>query len=233
MASTSYHFEDQPIWLELKDAGLSLWESFVNYLPNLIAAILILIIGVIIAKIIAKFVQNIVRALKLDASLRKIDLIQKIEAGGTEVILSKIVAWLVKWSLYIVILVVVSETLLLGEFTEFLRRIADYIPNVIIAVLILVVGLVLGDFIEHLVVRGLASTKAKLAPLVGAIAKWAIFIFAISAALTELGVADTLVMILFTSVVVAIALAAGLAFGLGGRDAAKEVIAKIKEDIKE
>jgi len=215
------------------DALVILWDKVIGYLPNLIAALVILIIGVLIAKALAKLVQKIVEAIKVDALLRKISIIQKIEDAGTKVVLSKILGWLVKWFLYIVLLIAISEILNLGRFTEFLQDIALYLPNVIISVLILVVGLVLGDFVDKLIVSVLKGTKAKLAPLVGAVAKWAIFIFSILAALIQLGVAVTLIQTLFTAIVVTIALSAGLAFGLGGRDAASEVIAKLRQDIRE
>jgi len=215
------------------DALVILWDKVLAYLPNIIAALVILIIGVLISKAIAKLVQKIIEALKIDAYVRKINIVQKIEEGGTRVILSKILGWLVKWFLYIVLLIAISEILALGQFTNFLREIALYLPNVIIAVLILVVGLVLGDFVDRLIISILKGTKAKLAPLVGAVAKWSIFVFSILAALIQLGVAVTLIQTLFTAIMVTIALSAGLAFGLGGRDAARDFIEKVKQDVSE
>ncbi|MBD3359385.1 MAG: hypothetical protein GF365_01600 [Candidatus Buchananbacteria bacterium] len=215
------------------DSLAILWVKLVDYLPNLVAAVIILIIGIFIAKAIAKLVKTVIEALRLDPLIRKINIIQKIEDTGTKVVLSEILAWLIKWFLYIVLLIAISEILKLGQFTVFLKEIALYLPNVIIAVLILVVGLVLGDFVDKLIVSVLKSTRAKLAPLMGTIAKWSIFIFALLAALLQLGVAVTLIQTLFTAIVVTIALAAGLAFGLGGRDAARETIEKFKENIKE
>ena len=215
------------------DALVILWDKLIDYLPNLIAAVVILIIGILIAKAIGKLVQKVVEAIKVDPLIRKINIIQKIEEAGTRVVLSDILGWLVRWFLYLVLLVAISEILDLGQFTVFLKEIALYLPNVIIAVLILVVGLVLGDFVDKLIVSVLKGTRAKLAPLVGAIAKWSIFIFALLAALIQLGVAVTLIHTLFTAIVVTIALSAGLAFGLGGRDAAREVIEKVRQDIRE
>jgi hypothetical protein len=215
------------------DSLAILWVKLVDYLPNLVAAIIILIIGIFIAKGIAKLVKTVIEALRLDPLIRKINIIQKVEDAGTKVVLSEILAWLIKWFLYIVLLIAISEILKLGQFTVFLKEIALYLPNVIIAVLILVVGLVLGDFVDKLIVSVLKSTRAKLAPLIGTIAKWSIFIFALLAALLQLGVAVTLIQTLFTAIVVTIALAAGLAFGLGGRDAARETIEKFRENIKE
>lgn len=214
------------------EALTSLWEGLVLYLPSLIAGLLILIIGIFLAKAIEKLVQKIIEAAKIDELIAKINLVRKIEEGGTKVVFSQIFAWLVKWFLYIVLLIAVSEILKLGQFTIFLKDIALFLPNVIIAVLILVVGFVLGYFVDDLIVKILKGTRAKLANLVGAVAKWAIIVFAVLAALIQLNVAVSLIQMLFTGVIFMLALAFGLAFGLGGRDAAKEMIEEVKRDIK-
>ena len=214
------------------DALVILWDKLVAYLPNLIAALVILIVGILVAKAVEKLIQKIVVALKVDELIRKINIVKKIEEAGTKVIFSEILAWLVKWFLYIALLVAVSEILQLGQFTEFLKDIALYVPNVIIAVLILVVGLVLGSFLEDLIVKILKGTKAKLTALIARVAKWAVVIFAVLAALIQLKVAPMLIQTLFTTIAMAIALGAALAFGLGGKDAAKDMIDKIKRDME-
>jgi hypothetical protein len=221
------------IGLAILDALQNLFYQVLGFLPEIIAALVVLIIGILIAKAIGQLVRQIIRAIKVDKYIKKINVIEKIEKAGTIVDFSSILGWLVKWFLYIVLLIAVSEILKLGQFTTFLRDIALYLPNVIIAVLILVVGLVLGEFIDNLIVSILKSTKAKLGALVGTVAKWSIFVFAVLAALIQLGVATTLIQTLFTAIVVTIALSAGLAFGLGGRDAAKDFIEKMRKDIAE
>ena len=215
------------------DALVILWDKLIAYLPNLIAAIIILIVGILIAKAIEKLIQKIVEALKVDELIKKINIVQRIEESGTKVIFSQIFAWLVKWFVYVALLIAVSEILQLGQFTDFLKDIALYLPNVIIAVLILVVGLVLGSFVEDLLVKILRGTKAKLASLIARIAKWSIVIFTVLAALIQLKVAPMLIQTLFTTIAMAIALGSALAFGLGGKDAAKDMIDKIKRDINQ
>jgi len=214
------------------EALTMIWEKLIDYLPNFIAGILILIIGIFLAKAIEKIVQKIIEAAKIDELVGKINVVKKIAEGGTKVVFSQIFAWMVKWFLYIVLLVAVSEILKLGQFTLFLKDIALYLPNVIIAVLILVVGFVLGYFIDDLIVKVLKSTREKLANLVGAVAKWAVIVFAVLAALIQLKVAVSLIQMLFTAIVFMFALAIGLSFGLGGKDAAKDLIEEVKRDIK-
>jgi len=214
------------------EALISLWEGLVAYLPSLIAGIIILIVGIFLAKAIEKLVQKVIAAAKIDELIAKINVIRKIEEGGTKVVFSQIFAWLVKWFVYVVLLVAVSDILQLGQFTLFLNEIALYLPNVIIAVLILVAGFILGYFVDDLIVKVLKSTKEKLANLVGAVAKWAIIVFTVLAALIQLNVATQMIQMLFTAIVFMLAVAFGLAFGLGGRDAAKELIEEVKRDIK-
>jgi len=213
------------------DALVMLWVQLVAYLPRLVAAIIVLIVGILIIKAIEKLVQKVIEAIKVDDLIRKINIIKKIEESGTKVIFSQILAWLVKWFLYIALLIAVSSIMDLGQFTDFLQSIAQYLPNVIIAVLILVAGLVLGSFIEDLLIKILVSSKAKVAALVAKVAKWSIVIFSVLAALIQLNVAPMLIQTLFTTIAMAIALGAALAFGLGGKDAAKDWIDQIKKDI--
>ncbi|MCX6740512.1 MAG: hypothetical protein NTZ49_04775 [Candidatus Parcubacteria bacterium] len=214
------------------EAMISLWEGLVVYLPSLIAGIIILIIGIFLAKAIEKLVEKLIKAAKVDELIAKINIVKKIEEGGTKVVFSQIFAWLVKWFLYVVLLIAVSEILKLGQFTVFLKDIAMYLPNVIIAVLILVVGFVLGYFVDDLIVKLLKSTREKLGNLVGAVAKWSIIVFTVLAALLQLNVAAQMIELLFTGIIFMLALSFGLAFGLGGREAAKDLIEEVKRDIK-
>ena len=186
------------------DALVILWDKLIAYLPNLIAAIIILIVGILIAKAIERLIQKIIEALKVDDLIRKINIVKKIEEAGTKVIFSQIFAWLVKWFFYVALLIAVSEILELGQFTDFLKDVALYIPNVIIAVLILVVGLVLGAFLEDLILKILRGTKAKLASLIARVAKWSVVIFTVLAALIQLKVAPILIQTLFTTIALAI-----------------------------
>lgn len=214
------------------EALLSLWEGLVAYLPSLIAGIIILIVGIFLAKAIEKLVEKVIAAAKIDELVQKINIVKKIEEGGTKVVFSQLFGWLVKWFLYIVLLIAVSDILKLGQFTTFLKDIAMYLPNVIIAVLILVAGFVLGYFVDDMIVKLLKSTREKLANLVGSVAKWAIIVFTILAALIQLNVASQMIQMLFTAIVFMLAVAFGLAFGLGGKDAAKDLIEEVKRDIK-
>jgi hypothetical protein len=119
------------------------------------------------------------------------------------------------------------------QITEFLNEVARYIPNVIVAVVILAIGLVIGNFIENVVVSAVSASRipTSSAGFLGGVAKWSIVVFALLAALVQLGVATSLVQILFTGLVAMIALAGGLALGLGGREKAAKWLDRLEQEM--
>ena len=115
-----------------------------------------------------------------------------------------------------------------GEVSLFLNDVLQYIPNVIVAVLIMIVGIVAGNFLAEAVKKSLkASNNITSSRFLVGLTRWSVFIFSLLASLTQLGVATRLIETLFTAVVAMVSLAGGLAFGLGGRDAAKKVIEEV------
>ena len=145
-----------------------------------------------------------------------------------------LVGWVVKWFFIIVTLIAVADILRWPQLTNFLESVALYLPNVIIAVLILLVGFILGNGLRDLVTKAVRASELPEASagLLGTVARWAVIVFAIMATLTQLGVAADLVKILFTGLIAMLALAGGLSFGLGGKDHASLWLTKIKKEIQ-
>lgn len=217
----------------LLDSFQTVWLGLVNLLPNIIAALVILIVGWAAASGLAKLVQKIVEFTKVDDVIDKAGLDKSLAEAGVEFNLAKLIAWLVKWFIIVVVLIAVADVLHLEQITQFLQTIALYIPNIIIAVVIALVGLVLGNFVYRVVEKSVQATKlGATAGLLAALAKWAIFIFALLAALTHLKIAPELIQTLFTGLVGMLALAGGLAFGLGGKESAKDFLEKLRREIQ-
>jgi len=206
--------------------------DLIAFIPDLIAATIILIIGLIIAKVLANITKRLIELTKIDGLLNKIDIIEKLNKSGANASLAVVIAWLVKWFLIIVTLIAVADILSLNSFNAFLLSIASYFPSVVVAVLILVAGIVFGGGVSDITKKLLNSSNLKVGGIVAAIGKWAIIIFSIMAALIQLQVATALINTLFTGIVFMLALAGGLAFGLGGRDAAGQFISSVKEELK-
>lgn len=214
------------------DSFQTVWQGVLHLLPNVIAAMVILIIGWIIAAALAKLVRRIIEFTKIDEVIDKAGLDKGMSEIGIDFNLAKLISWLVKWFILIVVLIAVAEVLKLGQITTFLQTIAFYIPNIIIAVVILLVGLVLGNFVHKVVSKAVQASKLNAAEgFLATLAKWSIYVFALLAALTHLKIAPELIQTLFTGLIGMLALAGGLAFGLGGKDSARDFIDKLRREI--
>ncbi|MCC6639394.1 hypothetical protein IT409_02450, partial [Candidatus Falkowbacteria bacterium] len=122
-----------------------LFDSFIGFIPGLIAALIILVIGLLVAGAVAKLVARVIELSKIDSFVAKVPAIQKLNTTGANVSLASVVGWLVKWFLVLVTLIAVADILKLDQFNSFLVSIAEYVPSVVVAVLILTAGIVLGN----------------------------------------------------------------------------------------
>lgn len=222
-------------WSEvLTQSFKDLWLGVVGFVPNLIIALVIFIIGWIIGAVLGRVIDQIIRSLKVDNALRGAGLDDAFGRAGFEINSGRFLGGLVKWFIIIVFLVASLDVLGLTQVNTFLQEVVLlYLPQVIVAVLILLVAAVIAEIMQKLVIGGTKAARMKSSNFLGSVTKWSIWVFAILAALFQLGVAATFVQTLFTGVVVAIALALGLSFGLGGQDAAARYIDKLKGDISD
>lgn len=208
-------------------------EGLIGLLPSVIAALIVLILGWFAAVGLGKLVRRLVEYTKVDDVIDKSGIDKTLSDAGIEFNLAKLFGWLTKWFIIVVLLVAVADILGLTQITEFLTTIALYIPNIIIAVVILLVGLVLGNFVYKVVHKTVEASKVSTAAgVLASLAKWSILVFTTLAALSQLNIAEALVQTLFTGFVGMLALAGGLAFGLGGKDAAREFVEKIKKEVQ-
>ena len=209
-----------------------LWYTVVQYLPIILAAAIIFIIGWIVGMILGRIVEQIVQVLRLDDALRATGLHEAAKGAGFTLNVGRFLGELVKWFIVVVFLVAALEVLGLTQVNVFLQQaVLLYLPQVIVAVLIIILAAIVAEVVKNLVVGSARAAGARSANLAGAVAKWAIWLFGILAALSQLGVASALVQTLFTGLVVALALAFGLAFGLGGKDAAARTIDRVRSEI--
>jgi hypothetical protein len=225
----------QSWWDVLQDALLNLWWKLVSYLPEIVGALVVLIIGLIVAVLLAKIVTKIVAAAKLDQLLGQTKVREEFRKVNVEFSVSKFIGWIVKWFIILATLIAVADILHIPQITQFLQQVALYVPNVIAAVVILTIGTVAGNIAKQVVTKAVEASKLSdaAAKPIGAIAKWAIILFALLASLVQLRVAAELIQIFFTGLIAMLALAGGLAFGLGGKDKAKELLDRVSRDLGE
>ena len=209
-----------------------LLADVIAFAPNILVAVILIVLGWIVGAGIGKLVARIVGALRVDAALKSAKIDQVVERAGFRFSSGGFLGGLVKWFIIAVFFVVALDVLNFGPVTDFLSQVVFYyLPQVIAAVLILLVAALLAQFVHNLVVGTAKATDIGSPYFLGTLARWSIWIFAILAALAQLNVAPALVETLFTGIVVALALAMGLAFGLGGKEAAARYIERVQGQI--
>lgn len=219
-------------WGDVIVASLQqVWASVIEFLPLLVGAVIVFIIGWIIAVALGKVVEHIVRALRVDVLLRTLDLERGLERGGFRLNSGAFVGGLVRWFLIVVFLLASVNILGLSQVSAFLTSVLLYIPNVVVAALILIIAAIVGQVVER-VVKGSIEAAGYHGGLVAVVTRWAIWVFALIAALLQLGIATTLIQTVITGLIASIAIAFGLAFGLGGKDAAASFIDKVRNELR-
>lgn len=212
---------------------LGLWAGFISFVPSLLGAIVLFIIGWLVASVIGKAIHQVIDALKVDKLFESAGASEVMERAGLKLNVGMFLGTIVKWFIIVAFLMASLEIMGLTQVNDFLREtVLFYLPKVIIASLVLVIASVLASAMQRLVE---ASAKAAhvhtSANMLGTITRYAIWIFAFIIALSELGIATAFMQIMFTGLIAALAIALGLSFGLGGRDAAGRAVEKFSKDI--
>lgn len=211
----------------------NLFYGLVAFIPNLVVAIIILIVGWLIGIGLGRVVAQIINALRVDQALKSTGIERVLSRAGFELSSGKFLGALVKWFFIIVFLVASLDVLHLTTVNLFISDVVlGYLPQVIVSVLILLVAAVIAEAAERVVTGSAKAASLHAAGFLGKVARYAIWIFALLAALAQLNVATAFVETLFQGIVIAISLAVGLAFGLGGQTAAARYLERLHSEIK-
>jgi small-conductance mechanosensitive channel len=211
----------------------NLWQGFLNFIPKLIGAIVVFVIGWFVAVWIGKLVAEILRKLRVDKIFEKTKWEEAFEKAEFKMKMSDFIGGIVKWVLVIVFLLAAVEILGLTQFAAFLRTIVAWLPNLVVAAAIFVVAVIIADIAEKLVKAIVGKMNVRYVSLVGSIVKWAIWIFAILAILAQLGVAPEIIQILIGGFVALVVISCSIAFGLGGKDLAREFLEGLRNKFRE
>lgn len=205
-----------------------LWAQVAVWFPKLLIALIVLAIGFFVAKIAYKAIVKLFGT-KLDSAIRPF--VGAVEKAGYHVRVGHILGWLVKWFVIIFTALVVLDILELATARELLMVVVGYIPNVIGAVVVLLGGFVLADFVKKVTRASTKMLNVKSASMLAALARTAIIIFTFMLALSMLGIGQVIINALVIGFVAMISLAGGLAFGLGGKEAAAKAIEDAKRSL--
>lgn len=194
-----------------------LWE----FLPALAGAALVLLAGYILAKLVQKGFARLLRRIHLNDLLRRGGIMSAVDSAAAHFNPSRIIAHLMFWVVMFTAMLVAANALGIDSLAPVFSELVGYVPSVIAAIVIVILGIVLGDFVGGLI---MASTHALHGgPTLARAGKAGVVVLAVFMSLQELGVATNIVTTAFAIIFGAVALAAALSFGLGNRDLAGEI----------
>lgn len=198
------------------------------FLPNFIAGIIILLIGILLSSIVKRLVIEILNALKIETYLRRYG----VPEAKKEFSWVNILAEITRWFVIVLFLIPTADVWGLPQITIILNTFLLYLPNVFVAAIIALVGLVFARLSADVVLASTRGLSPDASRTIASVVRISIIIFVLLAVLNQLGVAQDLIRILFTGFVAMIALAGGIAFGLGGQETAKQILDSIRKKIK-
>ena len=192
-------------------------------------ALVILLLGRIIASALGTVVEKILEALKIDRALGSAGIDTHVTRAGLRLRAAYLGGQIVRWFFIIVFALAATDMLGLYALTAFLRDVLGYVPNVIVAALILVATLAMANILSRIVAASTSAARLAGSGALNTLTWWAVVLFGIFAALLQLNVATAIIQTLVTGVIAMLALAGGLAFGLGGRDYAAHLLDKLRK----
>lgn len=210
----------------------NLWWSFIQFTPRFVIAVVFFIIGWILGTVIAKAFEQVFAALKVDNLLKSIGVDNFFRRAGMTLNSGYFVGQVVKWFVIIVFLLPSLNLVGLDSIAGFLRDdVLGFLPRVIVAAIILIIATIVADALSKTVIASVRTMNLSSANMLGAIAKYAVWVFAFIIALGQLGIAEYYMNVLYTGIIAMISLGGALAFGLGGKEAAARFISKVGEEV--
>lgn len=209
-----------------------LFHRIIAFLPNIIAAIIVLLAGWIIGSFLGSLIRKALDAIGIDGLGNQLGLDRLSSRSGRRISISRIVEWVIKWFFILASIIAAADILGMNQVTDFFYHdVLGYAGHVIVAMAILLLAILVANFLGDIIEGTVRAGGFKSAGALGAIARWAIIIFALLAALSELQIASGFLQDLFRAIIAMLAIAGGLAFGLGGKDHAHKVLNYIEDNV--
>jgi hypothetical protein len=199
-------------------------ERLAHVTPRLLAMVAVIILGWAVAAIARRLTVRVFRMADLDARCARWGLTASLSRSGIGQPPSQVIGQLVFWTIFSVALLTSVEALEMPATAGLAAGVVRFLPNLVIAVLVWMVGWLLANFMAQAVLIAAVNAQVALAPLVAGVVRWLVLIFAGAAALTQLGIAREMVLLTFGIAFGGSVLALALAFGLGGKEVAREIL---------
>lgn len=217
-----------------KELGAKVWDSFSyfmneigQFIPNLLGALLFWFVGRFIARLLRKLIIKLAKFIKIDLIADKVELDQMLEQIGIKHKFSEIIGNIIYYVVLLVVLLTVFDILGLAVAKELFEKVVGFIPDIFISVILFVFGLYLANFVRDFINGRLNNMNIEQASVIGSIAKFGILLIVFSMILSQLNIGNNLVSKLTQYLFAAIGLGLAIAIGLGGKDAAKELIDRV------
>lgn len=210
----------------------SILPAFFNSFLTVLAALVVFLIGWLIAFLIKVFIEYVLEKINFSDVFKSVGLDKYFENFSWEERFDKVLAEIVFWVVLFIFLMTSFDILGLQTVNLFLKEIVNYIPKVVAGGLVLLLGFILGEILRKFLLGILHGLEKKSARGVASFMKWVVIVFAFIIALNQWGIAPEIMETLVMGLVVFLALAGGLAFGLGGQDLAREILESWKEKFK-
>jgi hypothetical protein len=202
------------------------FDNVIDFLPHLLTSLLILILGGIIAIILEKIFTRLLKAVNLDRFSEKYGISEILLKGGIKEPVSIIFSKTICWLTVLVFLIISLHALNVDTVERLLENLFLYLPNVFIALLIIFVGYILSNFLGRTVLIASVNAGFKMSGIIGKFVQFTVFFLSVAMAFEQLGIGQETVLLAFGIIYGGVVLALAIAFGLGGRDTAKEYIEK-------
>lgn len=217
---------DVDAWRQvLVQSVAELGETLAAFLPKLVATLVILFAGWLVSRLVASLAERLLRQLGFDRAARHVGVSAILERAGLATSASRLVAALVFWVLMLTFLLSAVETLGLTAVTGTIDRVVGFLPNVIGAGVLFVLGLLLARLVRNLVSSGAAAADLGAAGRVGALAETAVAVVAATVALEQLGIETAVVLTVLSAVVGTLAVTLGIGLALGARPVVTQILA--------
>jgi hypothetical protein len=206
--------------------------KILGYIPVMVGVLVIFVAGWLVAKLIETVVVRVLKAVRLDALSDKVGISNVLAQGDIKSTLSEIIGALIYWVVILIVMVTALNALNLTVAAELLSRLVRYVPNIVAAIFVIVLGSFLANFVGAVVRTSASNAGIKKAKLLGQVSQTLLVIFAAIIAIEQLNIATALIALAVNVILAAVGLGIALAFGLGCKDIAGKYMQDVLNNLK-